>query len=378
MLTKLLPLTFLFTFITHAQSPWQGEWGSFSDAKTMLGGRVSISGCKDNTCQFDIERNSGTGRVGTSANKEMKLLSETTATARLDGGEGDCVLAFTRQGDMKPGIVIAATGKSCLSYYGTGTNATFAGTYPLRSKTNYTESHRDECFFDDSPAKLTICSSPELAKLEQDRELLADEFPLHPPAKDENVTMVGTHENEAILGACDKDHRPAQCLESHYRSDIQAMQAKKDAYIDGTTQRGDAAQGHELALKIAGRYRHTFGNADVQGHEYNSTDTMTLKPVGAASISFEIELNFYNGHSCSISGGALYRKDGSFVFDDDPAKAVAPFSACRLALIPDAKGVTFKDIEGSACKMSYCGARGSLDGGGFTFNQRVAATPANK
>jgi hypothetical protein len=372
MLTKLLPLAVLFTLAAHAQSPWQGEWGSFSDAKSMVGGRISVFSCTDKTCQIDIERGSGTGHVGTSTSQEMKLLSATTAAAKLEGGDNDCALAFTLQNGAQPSILVAATGKSCLDYYGTGTNATFSGTYPLRSRTNYTENHRNECFFDDSRARLAICKSAELAKLENDRESLADQFPLHPLAKDENVNMVGTHEDAAILSLCDKDAHPADCLAMRYKADIQAMQAKKDAYLDGTTQRGDAAQGHALALKIAGRYRHTFGNADVQGHEYNSTDTMTIKPVGAASISFDIELNFYNGHSCSISGGALYRKDGSFVFDDDPLQNVSKdYPLCRLAIVPGDKGVTFKDINGSACKMQYCGARGSLDGGEFTFSQRV-------
>jgi hypothetical protein len=82
-------------------------------------------------------------------------------------------------------------------------------------------------------------------------------------------------------------------------------------------------------------------------------------------------LNFYNGHTCSLSGGALYRKDGSFVFDESPANNYLPNTpACRLAIIPTATEVKFKDINGG-CK-NYCGARGGWNGEGFTFKERFA------
>lgn len=144
---------------------------------------------------------------------------------------------------------------------------------------------------------------------------------------------------------------------------------------DPTVERGDPVEGGKLARKIAGRYRFTGENGDVSGREYRTTDKLTITPAGPASIHFDVELNFFNGHTCGLSGGALYRKDGSFVFDDDPTNQIPNEPLCRLAIVPDAKGVNFKDLTGG-CKL-YCGARGSWNGEGFTYAQRVhTAAPA--
>ncbi len=144
-----------------------------------------------------------------------------------------------------------------------------------------------------------------------------------------------------------------------YAAKKAVTQANTDASPQATVERGDPAEGGELARKIAGRYRHTFPNADVGGHHYQSTDTLIVQPVGAASIHFNVFLHFYNGHSCSLSGGALYRQDGSFVFDDVPANSATPGPACRLAIVPSATGLKFTDLNGG-CKQ-YCGERGSWD-----------------
>ena len=138
---------------------------------------------------------------------------------------------------------------------------------------------------------------------------------------------------------------------------------------DSTVERGDPAEGGRLARKIAGRYRSTQENGDVSGRTYKTTDRLTITPVGPASIHFDAELNFFNGHTCGLSGGALYRKDGSFVYDDDPKSQIPNEPLCRLAIVPDADGVNFKDLTGG-CK-AYCGARGGWNGEGFSFAQRV-------
>ncbi len=142
---------------------------------------------------------------------------------------------------------------------------------------------------------------------------------------------------------------------------------------DPTIDRGDPAEGRRLARKIAGRYRSTQDNGDVTGRHYKTTDTLTITAVGPASIHFDTSLNFFNGHTCGLSGGALYRKNGSFVFDDDPKNQVAEEPLCRLAIVPSATGVDFKDLTGG-CKMMYCGARGSWNGEGFTFAERHQST----
>ena len=73
---------------------------------------------------------------------------------------------------------------------------------------------------------------------------------------------------------------------------------------------------------------------------------------------------------CSLSGGALYRKNRSFVFDDSAHNAPADTPVCRLAIIPTGDGVKFQDITGG-CKLNYCGERGGWDGGGLTLQERI-------
>ena len=143
---------------------------------------------------------------------------------------------------------------------------------------------------------------------------------------------------------------------------------------DPTVDRGDPAEGGRLAHKIAGRYRYTSDNGDVSGRHYRTPDTLAITAVGPASIHFDASLNFFNGHTCGLSGGALYRKDGSFVFDDEASNQLPNEPLCRLAIVPTAKGVNFKDLTGG-CKAMYCGERGSWNGEGFTFAQRVHTTP---
>ena len=371
----LLLLSVMFGVLPAQQlSPWQGEWGFFTGEDAQVGQRLSIHDCQGTVCRFSLESRSGGGDAGTSTDESLTIQSDTSATATLPGATvgAVCILHFDRQTSPTPAIIVQGIGDTCVSYYSTSAAITMDGTYPLRSTGNYTGPHSDECFLDNSPSRTAICAHPNLANLEQNWQDLAEEYPLQPQTSNDQSAYVHAEQlDESILRSCDSDATPATCLTTRYTNDIAAMQAKKDAFLDGTTQRGDPAEGGKLTAKIAGYYRHSFPNGDVQGDSFTSTDTLTIRPVGAASIHFDIELNFYNGDSCSLSGGALYRKDGSFVFDDSPANNPSPDTpVCRLAIIPTGTGIKFNDINGS-CK-SYCGVRGGWYGEGFLFSERIA------
>jgi hypothetical protein len=374
--------TLFFLFFTlgvlqaQQRSPWQGEWGSFPSGDMRQGRRLSIHDCQNAACKFSIESRSGSGNAGTASDQSFAIQSETIATATLPGetAKAVCILRFERQVNPRLAIIVQAIGDTCTSYYSTNSAIRMDGIYPLRSMTNYSGLHADECFLDNSPSRTAICTHPELTRLEQSWQDLADAYPLQPLiSEDESAYVHAEQSDAAILSACSSNTAAVTCLETRYTEEITAMQAKKDAFLDGTTQRGDPIEGGRLAAKIAGRYRHRFQNGDVQGDRFTSTDTLTIRRVGTASIHFDIELNFYNGHSCSLSGGALYRKDGSFVFDDLSANNdLDDTLACRLAIVPSAGGVKFYDLNGG-CR-TYCGARGGWDGEGFTFKERVAAS----
>jgi hypothetical protein len=355
-------------------SPWQGEWGAFTGGDAELGQRLSIHDCQGAECRFLIESRSPAGHSETASGQTLTLQSSTEAVAILPGATSNatCTLHFVRQTEPKPSITVQATGDPCTSYYSTSPAVSMSGTYPLRSTTNYVGLNADACFLNGSAARIATCTHPDLAGLEQKWQGLAEKYPLQPPAsKDQSAYEHLLQMDAAILHQCDANANPALCLTVRYTTDITAMQAKQTTYLDGTVERGDPAVGGRLAAKIAGRYRHRMKNGDVEGNRYTTTDTLTIRPVGAASIHFDAELNFFNGHTCSLSGGALYRKDGSFVFDDSPAHNDLPNTpVCRLAIIPTPTGVKFNDING-ACK-DYCGERGGWGGEGFTFKERVS------
>ncbi len=358
----------------HAQTgpAWQGEWGSFTGAHAEVGRRISIWDCKGNTCRFALEVRSAVGNAGTTGDQTFAVETDGIATAQLADGDKKafCSLRLQRSEGEHPAVQVTATGTVCTSYYATNAAVTFTGTYPRQAAVLYVGMHVDECFLKQSPALLAICTHPALDTLERQWEELATEFPLKSAATSAQSRYEQVQAaDRALVSACDHDGNPESCLTQRYSSEIAAMQAKQNAYLAGTQERGDPAVGGPLARKIAGQYRNREENGDVQGHTFMTTDTLTIVPVGAASIHFKTFLNFFNGHSCSLEGGALYRQDGSFVFDDTAENAPEGAPACRLAIVPSNTGITFRDINGS-CK-NYCGMRGGWNGAGFSFTQRI-------
>lgn len=361
----------------HAQeaAPWQGEWGAFTGTHAEVGRRLSIQDCSGNVCKYYLEARSAAGHADAPSDSKLTLQANGTASASLPNGDRKafCTLQFKRNGGTRPDIEVVASGATCTSYYATSPTVSFSGTYPLHSSTPYGGMHADECFLGQSPALLATCTHPELDTLERQWEALAKEYPLHaPPASQPGGGTDAMQVDRQLLHDCDTEGDPQACLTKRYSGEITQMQAKKTAYLAGTEERGDPAVGGPLARRIAGLYRHSSKNGDVQGDSYITTDKLTITVVGTASIRFKANLYFFNGHSCSLDGGALYRRDGSFVFDDKPANAFVPDTpACRLAIVPDATGVKFKEITGG-CK-SYCGARGTWNNKGFTFSDRSGA-----
>jgi hypothetical protein len=379
-----LPVRLAIVFVLcvtfcHAQtpSPWQGEWGGFSDTAGRQGERLTVKGCTAQTCVIDVNVWEIGQNCGAPAKTILHLLSPTEADAPLLGSlEGqNCTLHLHRSGTAtSAAIAVHATGASCKSYYCTTGPVSFDHTFPQKSALIFTGQYADQCLAKPSVARNATCLDPTLASLEDKWLDLYQTFPLQPAVPPNSLEFAHAESVDGmILQHCNTAAQPSECLRTRWSSDLTAMIAKQQAYIAGSTERGDPAEASRIAAKIAGHYRHTFQNGDVQGEIYKTTDTLTISPVGRNSIHFDTELNFYNGHTCSLSGGALYRKDGSFVFDDDPANALPPEPACRLAIIPTDKGIDFKDLNGS-CK-NYCGARGSFNAEGFTFHDRVAVRP---
>jgi hypothetical protein len=369
-------LVLLASTLCPAQSsPWQGEWGAFTDPAATNGQRLTLSNCTAESCSLEIEVAGSGQRCDVLTHASVSLLSSTEAVATLPGEDKTqtCKLQLHReQTPGKPSITVAGTSKTCTSYYCTSAAVTFNHTFPQRSTGIYSGQHINQCFLDNSPAALATCTDPTLAALEQKWQDLYFEFPLETKnSKEDQGYHLAKQADVAILRQCDSQPQPAACVQTKFSADISVMTAKQQAFIQGYSERGDPTEASRIATTIAGRYRHKFPNGDVQGDTFTSTDTLILTPVSKNSIHFDAHLEFYNGHECNLAGGALFRKDGTFVFDDDPSNALPPAPVCKLAIIPTNTGVKFRDLTGG-CK-NYCGERGGWNGEGFLFTDRISA-----
>lgn len=120
--------------------------------------------------------------------------------------------------------------------------------------------------------------------------------------------------------------------------------------------------------KVEGAYRRSFRSGDTTGAKYRVTDTLEILGVEKDRVYFSVDLNFYNGHTCSLSGiaesekGALVYRDNS----DDPDKP------CKLRLIPAKGRIMFEDAE-QQCRAT-CGARGGYNGAEFSMTSRRKLT----
>jgi hypothetical protein len=130
-----------------------------------------------------------------------------------------------------------------------------------------------------------------------------------------------------------------------------------------------AAPPVEAMKAIEGVYKHRFmngiitpGKAPMEADTpYESEDIVEIVPYDETHIYVRAELQFYNGHSCSIAGIAGH-ENGSFVFHD-PEKAFDGGPSCTLKLTPSSDAITITDrlsADGAATCSYYCGARGSL------------------
>lgn len=118
---------------------------------------------------------------------------------------------------------------------------------------------------------------------------------------------------------------------------------------------------------LAGRYAAHFENGDVSGATYFSDDVAEIVPVDAAHAYVRFELNFFNGHTCSLAGIAerqgdalVYRGLPDDTFGDDA-------KPCRLVIRRRGAKLTWDD-DGT-CK-GHCGARGSFLGGELNWSSR--------
>ena len=124
--------------------------------------------------------------------------------------------------------------------------------------------------------------------------------------------------------------------------------------------------------KLEGVYRRSFRNGDISGAKFTSTDVLEILGLEKGRAYFRTELNFFNGHLCSLSGIAEVEK-AALVYRDDSG---GPDHACVLRLVPGGGRIRF-EVVGGLCAKESCGARGWYNQSSFkTAARRKIADPA--
>ena len=132
-----------------------------------------------------------------------------------------------------------------------------------------------------------------------------------------------------------------------------------------------AQQGPDAA-RLEGVYREVHASGDSSGAKYNTTDVLRILRHDANTIYFDIDLNFYNGHSCGIAGFAVQDKK-DFVFRGN---AGSQLKACELRINISGKKISFDDLDNN-CRIT-CGARGGYATAEFNLSKRRPFPAASK
>ena len=121
-----------------------------------------------------------------------------------------------------------------------------------------------------------------------------------------------------------------------------------------------AVNGQKLLSEVAGVYKNRFKNSTVNDEDYESEDILEIVPINKTAAYVRMELDFFNGHSCSLSTVFEYEGKGEFIAFADDVRA--PGDGCTLKMEVGDKVLRFFDISKGVndCKI-HCGARGSLD-----------------
>lgn len=344
---------------------WTGEWGAFSAispaATDQYQGRsLSITDCTGPQCKVSllVETQSG-DHCGAAGNLQIKNASESVIHL-IDSDEEKCSLTLEQKDTGTRGITVKPNTGDC-SYYCTP-GAAFTGNYPLHSRSRFFGDSIDACYAGAEPSQSALCSNQTLSSLHvQWRQLVWEVSDLGKPAIDQLA------EQKKILAQCDADAQPSTCLTNAFHQSIQMLDARKAAWRSSVIEPGNTQEAQQKIAAIAGHYRHSFKNGDVEGDTYTSTDTLRITKNSDDSIRYSLALSFYNGHECSRSGVAHYKAGGMFVdqTQEDPTE-----KACFFEIIPTAKGVQLGDPTG-ACRETDCGARGGYVNESFSFSQRL-------
>ena len=118
---------------------------------------------------------------------------------------------------------------------------------------------------------------------------------------------------------------------------------------------------------LAGVYKKTFQNGNIDGGKYQSEDILEIVKISPTTAYVRTHLEFFNGHVCNIWGVAKVEGDG-LVYHRETNSQGKP---CLLSMKVQAGKVTLDDKDG-ACAIGTCGNRGMYNGTAFELKKRRA------
>ena len=124
------------------------------------------------------------------------------------------------------------------------------------------------------------------------------------------------------------------------------------------------AAADSLIDDVAGVYRHSFENGDVDGTKYRSENVLEIVKIRPDQAYIRAHLEFYNGHRCSVYGIAKLEGEALTYRTRSYNNSV-----CVLTLRRRGDRLVFGD-NGSACRDKFCGMRGAFEGEGFLLSSR--------
>lgn len=350
-------------------SPWAGEWGIFkqmpsTDVQRFEGHGLSISDCAEQHCAFSVLVQDKAGQG--SATGFLQMYSGTEAVAHLFSEKKErCSLRLTLD-PTQASISVQQDAGDCSNFQTPG--ATFVQSYALHARERYVSYDTAACFAAVDPALLTLCTSKELSEQQSKWQLLFYEVADLDDQRSGLTEMVREQAaQDSLMRSCNSPGQVADCVAAGFAQSTKELKAHQAAWLEGVTAPGDPGKAAQAVAAIVGNYRRSFPNGDVQGDNFLSTDTLKITELPDAAIHYSLELQFYNGHECSLEGTANYRRAGFFV---DQQKTDQPkFPLCVFEILPGENGVKFADPTG-ACKMMSCGERGGYNGAQFSFKDR--------
>lgn len=117
--------------------------------------------------------------------------------------------------------------------------------------------------------------------------------------------------------------------------------------------------------KLAGVYKKTFKNGNVDGDKYQSEDILEIVKVAPTAAYIRAHLEFFNGHVCNIWGVANVEST-ELVYR---GMTNVEGKKCVLSVKATGGKVALDDLEG-ACAVGTCGARGMYNGTAFDLKAR--------